>query len=137
MLSIFIASPLVTLANNSLVNFPMHYFFLRLKLREHGVMEKVSIRRMIRSAVYSSFQHWLVVLCSAAAVYIFVSTFWVLSAIDGQNGFAYGQKGSFVKSKTLNILVLVNLAFNFVVGMVTSVLFLICLLISRCMGRSR
>jgi hypothetical protein len=134
MLTILIVSPIVTLSTNSLINIPLHYFFLKLKLTKNKVNKDVSIFRTLKSAFFQSFHHWLVVCCGVLALFIFVCTFWLIQVIydpstefTTTNAVSFFQYGS---EKRLVLLVQLNVACNYGVGVVTAVVFWIYTLVT-------
>jgi hypothetical protein len=126
MLSIIIASPIITLSTNSLINMPLQYWFLQLKLRLNNVKEAVPIGRILRSAFYQAFHHWLVIVCGWGAVYVFLSTFWLIEVVrhqDHQTQLSTEAVASFFQvgsSMALVRLVQLNAVCNYGVGIATA-----------------
>jgi hypothetical protein len=136
MLTILIMSPIVTLSTNSLINIPLHYFFLKLKLKLNKVNKDVSIFRTLKSAFFQSFHHWLVVFCGLLGFFIFVCTFWLIQVIDNtvpsteistMNAASFFQYGC---QKRLVLLVQLNVVCNYGVGVFTAVVFWIYTILS-------
>lgn len=140
MLSIIISSPFITLATNSLINIPLHYWFLKLKLRSNQVKETISFKRILKSAFYQSFHHWMVVLCGLGGLYVFAATFWLLQVVKNpsiliditsvsgvSNVYSFLQIGS---NSYLAILVQINVICNYGVGVLTAICFWVLTLLS-------
>ncbi|KAI8906716.1 hypothetical protein EDD86DRAFT_248312 [Gorgonomyces haynaldii] len=125
-ISIVFLSPMVTLATNSLVNFPIHFYFMKLKLVMNGFFESVSWHRLFKSASQKTFQHPFVVFNGILSIYVFASTFWILSTINGTTLDSFSQVSTFLQidSKTMiTRLVQVNILANYGFGILSTIVF--------------
>lgn len=125
-LSIFVASPIITLVTNSLVNLPLHFTFISLRLRLSGHVE--GFWRIFSSASHQALEHWFVLICGFGGLYIFSMTFWVLSVITSSealdiNTLVVGQYFDIGTTSVLTRIIQLNVVCNYGVGVISAILF--------------
>jgi hypothetical protein len=128
MLMIIVFSPVVTMTTNSLVNLPLHYAFIKLKLDINGE-SSVGFKRIFRAALDRAFSHWAVIACDLLAIFIFICTFWLLQILHTSNSDlpqTFDQVKSFFglgSSDTLTKMVQINVMCNYGIGIITGLVF--------------
>ena len=126
-LSIVVASPYISTIVNSVINLPIHFSFLKLKLDVAGIGESVSFIRIFKSAVNQAFTHWFVIFAQLPAIYIVAGTFWVRqilgSPIDLNTAFDVRDFFRLDSNLFLNTLIQFNVVLNFGTGVAAGALF--------------